>query len=128
MTVVVDASAVLAMTFGERGGDAVALRLQEEGGLIGAVNYAEVSARLVDAGYSDADVVGTMRDLRALVTAFDRDLAVETGLMRRATRDRGLSLGDRACLALARREGLSILTADRAWAALDVGVEVELIR
>lgn len=59
---------------------------------------------------------------------FDTDLALRAALLRNSTRPYGLSLGDRACLALARREGLPVLTADRSWAKLDVGVEVVLIR
>jgi PIN domain nuclease of toxin-antitoxin system len=59
---------------------------------------------------------------------FDGPMALRAGKLRAAARSRGLSLGDRACLALAQREGLPALTADRAWAGLDIGVEVRLIR
>ena len=55
-------------------------------------------------------------------------LAVAAGQLRAATQEKGLSLGDRACVALAMREQAGIVTADRAWAGLDPGVEVELIR
>ncbi len=44
------------------------------------------------------------------------------------TRNRGLSLADRACLALALDKGWPVMTADRAWAGLDIDVEVEMIR
>jgi PIN domain nuclease of toxin-antitoxin system len=59
---------------------------------------------------------------------FDEELARGAGALRPATKSLGLSLGDRACLALAQREGLPVLTADRAWAKLAVGVEVKVIR
>jgi ribonuclease VapC len=59
---------------------------------------------------------------------FDATLAFETGLLRTSTKGRGPSLGDRACLALARRLDASVLTADRAWQGLDLGVPVEMLR
>jgi PIN domain nuclease of toxin-antitoxin system len=66
----------------------------------------------------------------AEIVAPDRDLAFDAGLLFSLTGAAGLSLGDRACLALARRRAATALTADRAWArvAEAVGVEVELIR
>ena len=62
------------------------------------------------------------------IVPFDAEQAYETTEFRGATRSRGLSLGDRACLQLATRRGLPALTADRAWAEIDAGVEVRLIR
>jgi PIN domain nuclease of toxin-antitoxin system len=61
---------------------------------------------------------------------FDEALALDCGMLLPATRELGLSLGDRACLALARRLSLGVLTADRSWAgARDrIGVSVELLR
>ena len=57
-----------------------------------------------------------------------RQLAVDAGLLREQTREQGLSLGDRACLALGIRENVPVLTADRAWAQLDLDVSVRLVR
>ena len=62
------------------------------------------------------------------VIPLDQATAHASGLMRAQTKSIGLSLGDRACLALARSVGATALTTDRAWAALDIGVTVELIR
>ena len=62
------------------------------------------------------------------VMPFDTGLAYAAGLLRDATREAGLSLGDRACLALAGRDGLPALTADRSWERLRVGVDVRPIR
>ena len=69
-----------------------------------------------------------LRGLDLAIRPFDESLAVAAGLLRSATREHGLSLGERACLAMARCEGAAVLTADRTWATLNVGVEVELIR
>jgi ribonuclease VapC len=124
--VVLDASALLAHLRGEPGGDLVADRL--DSGAICAVNWTEVFQKLVDDGLSDITIRAALDGISAAVVIFDIPLAEDAGRLRRATRDRGLSLGDRACLALARREGLPVLTADRAWAELDLGVEVVLIR
>jgi ribonuclease VapC len=62
------------------------------------------------------------------VAPFDADQAVEVGGLEPALRGRGISLGDRACLMLARARGLPVLTGDRKWAELDLGVEVRLFR
>ena len=124
--IVLDASAVLAHLRGEAGGDLVVERLA--GGLICTVNLTEVVQKLVEDGLSEFDVRAAMDDLAFAVVEFDETLALSAGFLRRSTRSKGLSLGDRACLALTRRENLPVLTADRVWAELDLGVEVVLIR
>ena len=64
------------------------------------------------------------------MVAFDDGLAFAAGLLLPLTRSAGPSLGDRACLALARRSGTKVLTADRAWSTIEagVGVRIEIIR
>jgi len=117
-----DASAALAHLLDEAGGDAVVPHLKDA--LVSAVNLSEVVTRLIRAGADPmrADYLGwTVMD-------HDGDLAHATGRLWPLTAHLGLSLGDRACLALALREGLPVLTGDRAWAALDLGVDVVLIR
>ncbi len=64
----------------------------------------------------------------ALRAALNEELAVEIARLRKATRAAGLSLGDHACLALGRLTARPVLTADRSWAALDVGVRIMLVR
>ena len=124
--VVLDASAALALLKAETGGEVVS-RLGEDA-LISSVNLAEVVAKLIDHGQPPEAAEAVASVLPFDVVIFDGPMALRAGKLRAAARSRGLSLGDRACLALAQREGLPALTADRAWAGLDIGVEVRLIR
>lgn len=124
--VVLDASAILALLHREAGADVVAQHLT--GAMVSAVNVAEAGSRLIDNGMSDLDVRSVLAALGLEVAVFDADMAYQSAYLRRVTREKGLSLGDRACLALAAAEKLPTLTADRVWAELDVGVEVRLIR
>lgn len=95
-----------------------------------AVNIAEVATRLAADDVPESDIREAIELLSVDVTPFDQADAVTTGLLRPATRPFGLSLGDRACVALAMREGLPALTGDRAWRDLGptLGVEVEVFR
>ncbi|MDX2222069.1 MAG: type II toxin-antitoxin system VapC family toxin [Rhodospirillaceae bacterium] len=123
---VLDASAVIAMIAAEPGGDEVETTLP--GAFISTVNLAEVGARLSDAGMSD-DLLDDILQIPGLrVLPFEREMAMDAVRLRRLSRSAGLSLGDRACLALARTLRLPVLTADRAWARLGLGVEIRLIR
>jgi PIN domain nuclease of toxin-antitoxin system len=124
---VLDASAVLALLHDEAGADAVQAAL--EGAVLGAANLAEVIGKLVDAGVDPAPVRGLLAAAGVEVeplTAADAELA---GALRAIEGGRALSLGDCCCLALAlRRRPPRVLTADRAWAALDLPLEVRVIR
>jgi len=126
MTVALDSSAILALLFGEPGGDRVAPVVGDA--VISAVNLSEIVAKLIESGYRDDEAERAVDGFLPSVMPFDAPLAIDTGVLRRGTRRQGLSLGDRACLALARREKARVLTADRAWADLDIGVEIEVIR
>jgi len=125
--IVYDASAVLALLLREPGADVASAHFHAA--VIGAVNFAEVTTRL-GKDHDDAAVTATLERLALVVIPLDESLALTAGLMTASTRTAGLSLGDRCCLALAKRLGRPALTADRAWLkiASAVGVEVRLIR
>ena len=94
-----------------------------------AVNLAEVASKLADYGMPADTVAQVLDGIDLDLQAFDAAAAQVVGELRGATRERGLSLGDRACLGLARALGAVALTADQAWAGLKLpGITVELIR
>lgn len=129
---VLDASALLAYVRDEPGSDVVEAALTARP-IINAVNYAEVLTRLSDAGEEPAIIHRRLRDQGLIgdllvVTPLDEADGVAIARLRAPTRAQGLSLGDRACLATALRLGRPVITADRGWAAVDVGVTVHQIR
>ena len=122
---VIDASALLAMLQGESGSDAVAMILATT--VVSAVNWSEVMQK---ARSHRVDVVGLEEDLTHLGVEFASFTTVEASvaadIWHRGAR--ALALADRACIATARVRGLPVVTADRAWAALDLDIEVRVIR
>lgn len=129
---VLDASALLAYLGDENGADIVADAIAA-GATISAVNLAEALSTLAARG-RDPTTVATELTERGLldgaitVEPFIAADSIEAARLRPLTRSAGLSLADRACLGLARRLSVRVLTADHAWSGLDVGVQVELIR
>ena len=123
---VLDASALLALLNQEEGAERVAPFLADA--VISTVNLAEVVTRLALAGMPEAAIREALALLPLESVPFDVEHAVEVGLLAPATRPSELSLGDRACLVLARRLGAIAVTADQAWGGIDTGVAVELIR
>ena len=124
--IIADTSAIIAFLVGES-----FTRFDEErlgNALISAVNLSEVLARLPEIGVPEGDTVAAVARLSLRVTPFDEEQAHAAARLRPATRHAGLSLGDRACLALGNKLGCPVVTADRVWASLDLGVEVLLIR
>lgn len=129
MRAVLDASAVLAALLREPGRDVVAGALAA-GSIMCSYNLAEVATRYAQLGASEAELRGLTSIVGVELVEGDAALAVEAALIFRRLPRSGLSLGDRLCLALARRENLPALTSDRAWSrhADALGVQVALIR
>jgi len=129
---VLDASALLAYLRDEPGADVVADAVAT-GAVISTVNLGEVLSRVADRGADPARVARQMTDRGLLggalaVEPFTTADAIEIARLRPLTRDLGLSLGDRACLALASRLDAPVLTADSAWSTLDLPLELRPIR
>lgn len=124
---VLDASALLALLKRETGHEQVATLLKR-GALMSTVNLSEVIAKLDEAGVPGAAIRDTLDGLRLELVPFDDEAAFVAGRLRTRTRHVGLSFGDRACLALAELRSLPVLTADRSWANLDVGITLQFIR
>ena len=131
---VLDASALLCYLQGESGALLVKDALAQ-GCCISAVNWAEVLSKTADLGIPSRDLVADLTSRQLLGTAlrivpFSHQDAVLAGDLRPRTRQQGLSLGDRACLALGQRLQARVLTADRAWEGLEEDLRnlVQLIR
>jgi ribonuclease VapC len=123
---VLDASAVLALMRAEAGAGAVEDALPDS--ILASVNAAEVVTRLIREGVA-ADVARSMViGIGCPIAPVDADLGLRAGALAAATAKRGLSLGDRCCLALAERHDLTALTADRAWSGLGLEIKVAMIR
>lgn len=126
--VVLDASALLALLNDEPGAAKVAEVLGEA--RMSSVNLAEVVSHFIQAGMPAAEVDAMLHPLPVEIVAADQGLAHIAGRMRAVTASAGLSLGDRFCLALAQRDGLPAMTADKQWrtVAEAVGARIQLIR
>lgn len=126
MTAVLHSSAVVALLRQEPGHQVVADHLTDA--VISTVNWAEIVQKVIARGWPMSAVTG-LRSLGVQVLPFTAADAERSAELWGVTRSAGLSLGDRACLAVA--AGIpygTAVTADRVWADLDVGVPVQLIR
>ncbi len=132
MSVVLDASALLAYLNQEAGAEEVAKQIIR-GGFISAVNLAEVYSKVAEWGQDVHLLEQTLVRQGLLggvleVVPFGPEDVLRVAALRPLTKTQGLSLGDRVCLALAQRLGLPAITTDSAWNNLDAGVEVRVVR
>ena len=124
--VVVDASAILALLNQETGSEEVSRFIGKAA--ISTVNLSEIIAKLADAGIPEKDIRQILSNLNLEVINFNKEQALKAGMLRPITKSIGLSFGDRACLALGIILNQPVLTTDRLWSSINVGVEVRLLR
>ena len=130
--IVLDSSAFLAYLLSEPGAELVKQSLAGSAAM-SAVNFAETLSKMSDLGQDVDEAVRGLAErgltgAALLILPLDERQALEIARLRRETRASGLSLGDRACLALGRVLGLPVLTADRLWQSLELAIEVRTIR
>jgi ribonuclease VapC len=127
-TLVLDASVILAAILGEPGGDDVFDHIEES--VVSAVSVAEVYTYAAVHHFPIEAIDAFFAETGVAVLAHDYEQAVATGKLASVTRNAGLSLGDRACLALAQKKQAEVLTADRPWAAFadGLGLRIRLLR
>lgn len=124
---VFDASAILIIVQGERGADEIMRFL--DGSVMSTVNLAEVLQKSQQRGVSPTMVRGLLEEAEIGVVPFDDDMAAHTAELWNQTRSRGLSLGDRACLALTAAVGGLAITTDTGWSGLELeGIDIHLVR
>jgi PIN domain nuclease of toxin-antitoxin system len=124
--VVLDASALLAFLFREPGMDRVRETLPDS--VMSSVNLAEVITTAIRRGGKLPEIVDVLAQLPMKTLPFDSQDAIFAVSLYPVTKEMGLSLADRCCLALGARLGVPVLTADTEWAGLNIGVQVEAIR
>lgn len=123
---VLDASAILALLQKEPGSAQVATHLADS--VVSAVNAAEIATKLADVGLPDGFAPAVIKALGVTIVDFDARQAWAVASLRESTRELGLSLGDRACLALGLSSAGPTVTADRSWAGLPDEFNVLVVR
>lgn len=126
MSIVLDASALLAYLHDEPGAERVSTAL--EGAVISAVNWSEILQKSIRAGVDIEGMALDFADIGVGFEAFTTQQAETAATLWNQTRNHGLSLADRACLALAIETARPVLTADRVWRNLGLEIEIQVVR
>ncbi len=124
--IVLDASALLALIYKEAGHEMVAQAMPKA--IMSAINLSEVLAILYEEEIPESQVDLDIANLITKIIDFDQQQALIAAKLRKHTKQYGLSLGDRACLALAESLALPVLTADKHWSKLKLDLEIRMIR
>jgi ribonuclease VapC len=125
-SVVLDASAVIALLRSEPGFDVVQNAIADS--LITAVNYSEVLKKTIERGGTGDAAASFVRGLSIAIVPFDENLAAVSAALYLQTKEHGLSLADRACLALGIQRNCKVLTSERRMALPTLSIKVRLIR
>ena len=124
---VIDSSAILAFLNREPGQNRVR-EILSEGAVVSTVNQSEIVSKLLESGVPEVEISLIFSYLDLKIVNFDEQAAWKTARLHSITKTIGLSLGDRACLGLARQLQLPVATADKIWAKLTIGIAIEVIR
>lgn len=124
--VVIDSSAFLAVSYRERGYEQVLPLLKQAA--LSSVNYSEILGKLLQKGMPLATAQDQVHQFVGRIVPYDERLAIRTAELLLACKSLGLSLGDRACLALALHLKLPVMTADQNWSKLSLGIEIRQVR
>lgn len=124
---VMDSSALLALTRGELGFETVQELIHREDCVISSVNMAEVGTKLIEYGLPPDELPRIVQQFQIDVIDFNNEQAILSAQLRPLTRAAGLSMGDRACLALTKLvEGIAVTT-DQAWQDVRISADVKIL-
>lgn len=124
---VMDSSSLLALTRGERGFETVQELIHREDCVISSVNMAEVGTKLIEYGLPPGELPRIVQQLQIDVIDFNTEQAILSAQMRPLTRAAGLSMGDRACLALTKLVAGIAVTTDQAWQDVRISADVQVL-
>ncbi len=124
--IVFDSSVVIAILKQEPGFSTAESSISDA--LISTVNMSEVATYLARNSVPKDTIQEVLASFPIQVVPFEESLAIQTGCLYSSCKHLGLSLGDRACLALALSRKMPVLTADRVWSKLDLGISIQVLR